>query len=310
MPCGDDAWPDPPEAAAWAPCEGRDAVRCGNWMTPFSFCSCRSNPVAMTVTRISPCIAASVTAPNITSASSPTASWITSLICVTSPSVKSLPPVMLISTPLAPLMEMLSSSGLEMACWAPSSARFSPRPTPVPMSAEPPFCITVRTSAKSTFTMPVTLIRFEMPCVAFSRTSSAFFSASWNGIPLPATARSRSFGTTIIVSTCLRISAMPISACRIRFFPSKRNGFVTMPMVSAPRSRAIAAMIGAAPVPVPPPIPQVTKTRSAPCSTRVTSSRFSSIAWRPISGRAPAPRPRVSFFPIWVLMSDFEWRSA
>ena len=29
---------------------------------------------------------------------------------------------------------------------------------PVPMSAEPPFCITVRTSAKSTFTRPVSLI--------------------------------------------------------------------------------------------------------------------------------------------------------
>src|SRR6186713_1240193 len=34
------------------------------------------------------------------------------------------------------------------------------------------------------------------------------------------------------------------------------------------------------------------------------------MAWRPISGRAPAPRPRVSFFPIWTLMSDLEAPSA
>ena len=67
---------------------------------------------------------------------------------------------------------------------------------------------------------------------------------------------------------------------------------------------------GAAPVPVPPPMPQVTKTRSAPCIEARTSSRFSSMAWRPISGRAPAPSPRVSFFPICTLRSDFDFPSA
>src|SRR2546430_14210675 len=76
-----------------------------------------------------------------------------------------------------------------------------------------------------------------------------------------------------------------------------------MPIVSAPRSRAICEMMGAAPVPVPPPMPQVTNTRSAPCRPCSTSSRFSSIAWRPISGRAPAPRPRVSFLPICTFTS-------
>ena len=69
-------------------------------------------------------------------------------------------------------------------------------------------------------------------------------------------------------------------------------------------------MTGAAPVPVPPPMPQVTNTRSAPASARATSSRFSSMAWRPISGRAPAPSPRVSFLPIWILTSDFDASSA
>src|SRR5205823_12634601 len=106
-----------------------------------------------------------------------------------------------------------------------------------------------------------------------------------------------------MVSTCLRISPMPVSACRIRLRPSNRNGFVTMPIVRAPRSRAICAMMGEAPVPVPPPMPQVTNTRSAPWSACSTSSRFSSIAWRPISGRAPAPSPRVSFLPICTFTS-------
>ena len=59
--------------------------------------------------------------------------------------------------------ETLSSSGLAIACWAASMARFSPRPIPVPMRAEPPSCMTVRTSAKSTLTRPVTLIREEIP---------------------------------------------------------------------------------------------------------------------------------------------------
>src|SRR5438034_1586680 len=269
-----------------------------------------SNPVAITVTRISPCMAGSFTVPKMISASSPAASFTTSEIWVTSPSVRSSPPVMLMSTPVAPVIEMLSSSGDEIACCTASVARFSPRPMPVPMIAAPPFCITVRTSAKSTFTMPVTVMREEIPCVAWSSTSSAFLSASWNGMPLPTTASRRSFGTTTMVSTCFFISAIPISAWRIRFRPSNRNGFVTMPMVRAPRSRAICAMLGDAPVPVPPPMPQVTNTRSAPWRECSTSSRFSSIAWRPISGRAPAPSPRVSFFPIWTLTSALLLRRA
>src|SRR5467141_1265829 len=69
-------------------------------------------------------------------------------------------------------------------------------------------------------------------------------------------------------------------------------------------------MIGAAPVPVPPPMPQVTNTRSAPWSACSTSSRFSSIACRPISDRAPAPSPRVSFFPICTLTSALLLSSA
>ncbi len=54
--------------------------------------------------------------------------------------------------------------------------------------------------------------------------------------------------------------------------PSKPNGFVTMPTVSAPSSRAMRATTGAAPVPVPPPSPAVMKTMSAPLSRDFTRS--------------------------------------
>ena len=57
---------------------------------------------------------------------------------------------------------------------------------------------------------------------------------------------------------------MPSSAELARRRPSKANGRVTTPMVSAPSERAIRATTGAPPVPVPPPSPAVTKTMSAP----------------------------------------------
>ena len=84
--------------------------------------------------------------------------------------------------------------------------------------------------------------------------------------------------TMIIVPTFLRISLMPSSACRMRLRPSNRKGRVTMPTVSAPASRASWHTTGAAPVPVPPPMPQVMNTRSALPRTRLQSSRFSSMA--------------------------------
>ena len=132
-------------------------------------------------------------------------------------------------------------------------------------------------------------------------------------VPLLTTCSRRSLGITTRVSTrCFR-SAMPISAFFMRCLPSKAKGLVTTEMVSAPRSRAISATMGAAPVPVPPPMPAVTNTRSAPLSAWAISSRLSSAALRPTSGTAPAPRPLVSFSPIWILVCAPErasaWRS-
>ena len=85
--------------------------------------------------------------------------------------------------------------------------------------------------------------------------------------------------------------------------PSKANGRVTTPIVSAPRLLATSAITGAAPVPVPPPLPAVMKTMSAPFSTSSISSRCSSAACRPTSGSLPAPSPRVSWRPMSSLMS-------
>ena len=264
----------------------------------------------MTVTRIFPSSSGSCTAPKMISASSPASSWMMEDTWVTSSIARSMPPVMLMSTPWAPRIETLSRRGEEIASCAASCARFSPSPNPDPMSAGPRHAMMVRTSAKSTFTSPVTRIRSEIPCVAWRSTSSARFRASLKVVPFPTTERIRSLGTTIIVSTARRSSASPRSACRIRFLPSKEKGRVTTPMVRAPSSRAMSPMRGAAPVPVPPPIPAVMKTRSAPSSALRTSSSDSEMACLPISGRAPAPSPRVSFLPSWMVIWEREFLSA
>ena len=57
-------------------------------------------------------------------------------------------------------------------------------------------------------------------------------------------------------------------------------------------------MIGAAPVPVPPPRPQATKTMSAPFTASSISFLLSKAASRPTSGFDPAPRPPVILAPI------------
>ncbi len=112
------------------------------------------------------------------------------------------------------------------------------------------------------------------------------------------TCNNLSFGITTKVSTFPFKAATPRSACANRFFPSNVKGLVTTPMVKIPNSLAVAATIGAAPVPVPPPIPAVTNTISAPFKTSAISARLSSAACVPISGLAPAPKPLVNFSPI------------
>mmetsp|Transcript_5872 Transcript_5872/g.8535 ORF Transcript_5872/g.8535 Transcript_5872/m.8535 type:complete len:267 (-) Transcript_5872:216-1016(-) len=105
--------------------------------------------------------------------------------------------------------------------------------------------------------------------------------------------------TTITVSTHSRRRLIESTACRILRFPSNSKGFVTMATVKAPSSLAISETTGAAPDPVPPPIPAVTKHKSVPSIIMARSSRDSSAAKRPTSGLPPAPSPLVTSAPIF-----------
>jgi hypothetical protein len=88
--------------------------------------------------------------------------------------------------PVAPSI-LASSSGLEMASLADSDPRFSLLDSPIPMSAEPEFCIMVRTSAKSRFMSPGTVMRSVMPWTPARSTSSAILKASIMLVRLSAT---------------------------------------------------------------------------------------------------------------------------
>ena len=78
---------------------------------------------------------------------------------------------------------------------------------------------------------------------------------------------------------------------------------VTIPTVSIFKSLAIFAMIGAAPVPVPPPIPAVINNILVlVVSMDFISSILSTADCSPISGFAPAPKPSVRVTPSWILL--------
>src|SRR3972149_5290470 len=220
------------------------------------------------------------------------------------------PPVQLMRMPRAPSMDVSSRSGLAPAFCAASSARCSPLPVPAPMSAMPMPDMIVRTSAKSRLMSPGTRMRSEMPWTAWSNTVSATLKASSSGVPRSTTARSRSLGMVMSVSTTPRSSASPASACCARRRPSNEKGLVTTATVRMPSSFATAATTGAEPVPVPPPRPAVTKTMSAPWRICLICSRSSWAALRPTSGSEPAPSPFVSRAPSWIFVRAGEARSA
>ena len=201
------------------------------------------------------------------------------------------------STPRAPLMEV-SSRGLETARRAASSALFLPEARPTPMWAMPASFMTADTSAKSRLINPVFLIRSEMDCTAWRSTSSATSKALARVIFCSVTNFSRSLGMITRESTLVRRFSMPSSACCIRRRPSKEKGLVTTPTVRMSISLDRSARMGAAPVPVPPPMPAVINTMSVPSRALEIWVRLSSADWRPTSGLEPAPWPSVSFSPI------------
>jgi len=109
-------------------------------------------------------------------------------------------------------------------------------------------------------------MRFEILLTPSANTESTFFIASMkDNFSLSLTTSSNLWlGTIIKVSTLSLNFAIPSSAISILLLPSKSNGFVTTATVNAPIFLATPAITGAAPVPVPPPIPAVIKTIFAP----------------------------------------------
>mmetsp|Transcript_23573 Transcript_23573/g.51055 ORF Transcript_23573/g.51055 Transcript_23573/m.51055 type:complete len:356 (+) Transcript_23573:726-1793(+) len=208
------------------------------------------------------------------------------------------PPLMLNTTPLALSIDE-SSNGLEMAAEAASSAPVLPDPMPIPMSAVPALDMTLRTSAKSTLIRPGLTMISEIPTTPCLKISSATAKARFMGVSSGMISNNRSLLTTITVSTCCFNRSIAATACLILLFPSNLNGLVTIPMVNAPASLETSATTGAAPLPVPPPMPLVTKHKSVPSTIAAISARDSSAANCPTSGLPPAPKPRVAAVPIF-----------
>ena len=106
-------------------------------------------------------------------------------------------------------------------------------------------------------------------------------------------------------------SWMPSMALEMASSPSFLNGMVTTATVRMPRSLAILAMTGEAPVPVPPPMPAVMKTIlvSGVRSFSAMMSWDSMAAFRPSVGFVPAPRPSPSWILIGTLLFSRACRS-
>ena len=154
------------------------------------------------------------------------------------------------------------------------------------------------------------MINSEMPCTPWRRTSSARVKAISKGRSRGAISISLSLGMTIRVSVNSLSLASPSSALRWRRPSSNENGLVTIAMVTAPEALATLAAIGIAPVPVPPPIPAVRKTISAPRRSAANSLVLSSAAFSPTTGNPPAPKPRVDLGPSWILFGAMLFASA
>ena len=157
------------------------------------------------------------------------------------------------------------------------------------MMARPLSRMTVLTSFMSTLISPVNVMTSAMPLAAVQRIWSAFAKAL-RMVWLPNNSRNLSLRMMSKVSTASLMASRPSEACWFLRRPSNWKGTVTMPTVRMPRSLQACAMMGAAPVPVPPPMPAVTKTMLVSFPSRaVNSSKLSMAAFLPTSGSDPAP---------------------
>ena len=115
-----------------------------------------------------------------------------------------------------------------------------------------------------------------------------------------------SLETTKIQSTLSLSLFKPLIELTFLFCPSNVKGRVTIATTKAPSSFATRATTGAAPVPVPPPIPAATNTMLAPFTISLISASLASAAFSPIDGSPPAPNPPVISLPRINLLGDFE----
>src|SRR6185437_7862190 len=153
-------------------------------------------------------------------------------------------------------------------------------------------------------------LRSVTPRTPACSTSSAMAKA-WAMVVRSLATRNRFWlGMTIRVWTNCCSSAMPFSATRMRRSPSRAKGLVTTPTVRMPASRTARAITGAAPVPVPPPMPAAMNTMCEPLSWSMISFMDSSAPARPTSGCAPAPRPSVVPAPNWMRRLHWDWARA
>ena len=210
------------------------------------------------------------------------------------------PPTTLISAPVAPAVSTSSNGEFKAASTAVLALSSGSSDTPMPTIARPPEPMMVLRSLKSRLTRPGLVMISVMPLMERINTSSATLKALSRG-SLGATSSSLSLGTSRTVSANLVSRLRPQSALSVRLRPSTENGMVTTASTRAPASDASLATKGAAPVPVPPPRPQVTKTMSAPEMCLRSSSSASLAASSPMWGSAPAPRPLVHRRPMSIL---------
>ena len=157
---------------------------------------------------------------------------------------------------------------------------------------------------------PGVVMSSEIPWMAWRRTSSAAANDSEIVICWSQTERRRSLGITIRVSTLVDSSSLAFTALIRRFAPSNEKGRVTTATVRAPSSWATLARTGAAPLPVPPPMPAVRKIMSIPRTISRKSSSDSSADCRPNSGFPPTPNPLLTLSPIRTRVSAWQRASA
>ena len=246
----------------------------------------RWNPVAITVIFTSSFIASFRTTPKLICASSlAVAPRISEQASFTSCRLSLLDPVMLISTPRAPLTPPSSMSGELMAWRAASMEAFSP----------------LRRRGAHHRVAHAQHDGADVGEVAIDQAgrgddvADALHGLAQNVVGdaerfEEAGAAGNQFEQTVVgngddgVHRAAESRRGPRSACFMRRGPSKANGLVTTATVRAFNSLASEATTGAAPVPVPPPRPAVTNTMSAPSSTSMIRSVSSSAACWPTRG--------------------------